>query len=109
MLSIWCGANRFVHTEITRRDNALKKIFELQIIPSSPTLTRFFRKFSYGLNTSIFDGIYTWFFSNLQFDNLTVDFDSSVLTRYGEQEGAKKGYIIHRSQVESHIIRLWLL
>jgi hypothetical protein len=102
MLSIWCGANRFVHTEITRRDNALKKIFELQIIPSSPTLTRFFRKFSYGLNTSIFDGIYTWFFSNLQFDNLTVDFDSSVLTRYGEQEGAKKGYNPQKPGRKSH-------
>ena len=25
--SIWCGANRFLHTEITRADRALGKIF----------------------------------------------------------------------------------
>ena len=92
MISIWCGANRFVHTEITRQDKALKKIFGLKLIPSCPTLTRFFRKFSYKMNTEIFDEIYTWFFNGLTYNNLTADFDSSVLTRYGEQEGAKKGY-----------------
>ena len=25
--SIWCGANRFLHTEITRQDAVLRKIF----------------------------------------------------------------------------------
>jgi len=25
--SIWCGANRFLHTEVTRHDPALSKIF----------------------------------------------------------------------------------
>jgi len=27
LVSIWCGANRFIHTEVTRHDEALKKIF----------------------------------------------------------------------------------
>jgi hypothetical protein len=102
MLSIWCGANRFVHTEITRHDNALKKIFGLKLIPSCPTLTRFFRKFSYKMNTEIFDEIYTWFFNGLNYNNLTADFDSSVLTRYGEQEGAKKGYNPQKPGRPSH-------
>ena len=102
LLSIWCGANRFVHTEITRQDNVLKKIFGLKFIPSSPTLTRFFRKFTYKLNTEIFDGIYTWFFDNLNFSNLTADFDSSVLTRYGQQEGARKGYNPQKPGRPSH-------
>ena len=26
IMSIWCGANRFLHTEVTRADNALRKI-----------------------------------------------------------------------------------
>ena len=25
--SVWCGANRFLHTEVTRHDAALVKIF----------------------------------------------------------------------------------
>ena len=102
MLSIWCGANRFVHTEITRRDEALRKIFELKSIPSSPTLTRFFKKFSYRLNNEIFGQIYKWFFNNLQFNNLTIDFDSTVLTRYGDQQGAKKGYNPQKPGRKSH-------
>jgi hypothetical protein len=28
----------------------------------------------------------------LKFDNFTLDIDSSIITRYGEQEGAAKGY-----------------
>lgn len=26
--SIWCGANRFLHTEVTRANKALRKIFD---------------------------------------------------------------------------------
>lgn len=92
MLSVWCGANRFSHTEITRQDNALKKIFDIALIPSSTTITRFFKKFSFKQNNETFSQVYSWFFSNLHFDNFTIDFDSSVITRYGNQEGAKKGY-----------------
>jgi len=102
MLSVWCGANRFVHTEITRQDNALKKIFDLKSIPSSPTLTRFFKKFSIAINNEIFTKLYTWFFGNLHFDNYTIDFDSSVLTRYGKQQGARRGYNPRKPGRKSH-------
>jgi hypothetical protein len=27
MVSIWCGANRFLHTEVTRQDGVIKNIF----------------------------------------------------------------------------------
>ena len=27
MLSVWCGANRFEHSEVTRFDPALKRVF----------------------------------------------------------------------------------
>jgi hypothetical protein len=30
--------------------------------------------------------------NNINFNHFTLDFDSSVITRYGKQEGAKKGY-----------------
>jgi hypothetical protein len=38
----------------------------------------------------------------LNYNNLTADFDSSVLTRYGEQEGAKKGYNPQKPGRSSH-------
>jgi hypothetical protein len=44
------------------------------------------------MNHQIFIELYTWFFEHIQFDNYTLDKDSRAITRYGEQEGSKKGY-----------------
>jgi hypothetical protein len=90
--SIWCGANRFLHTEVTRHDAALAKIFDWQRTPGQDTYKRFFGKFTQSTNLAVSDYFYSWIFDNLKFNNFTLDIDSSVMTRYGQQEGAKKGY-----------------
>jgi hypothetical protein len=90
--SIWCGANRFLHTEVTRHDAVLGKIFNWKNTPGQDTYKRFFSKFTQATNQKVSDYFYSWIFDNVKFDNLTLDIDSSVMTRYGEQEGAKKGY-----------------
>ena len=90
--SIWCGANRFLHTEVTRHDIALGKIFDWKNTPGQDTYKRFFSKFNQSTNQRVSDYFYSWIFDNFKFDNFTLDIDSSVMTRYGEQEGAKKGY-----------------
>lgn len=76
MTSIWCGANKFLHTEIARHDQAR--------------------------STRVSDYFYKWIFSNLKFDNITLDCDSTILTRYGKQQGAKRGYNPHKSGRVSH-------
>ena len=90
--SIWCGANLFLHTEVTRHDVALGKIFDWKNTPGQDTYKRFFSKFTQATNQKVSDYFYSWIFDNVKFDNFTLDIDSSVMTRYGEQEGAKKGY-----------------
>ncbi|WP_143074328.1 transposase [Nitrosomonas sp. Nm166] len=55
-------------------------------------IMRLFRKFDQGMNMRVFGELYRWFFSNLQVDGLTLDLDSTVMTRYGQQEGAARGY-----------------
>ena len=40
----------------------------------------------------IFGSLYRWLFNNLKFDSFTFDIDSSIMTRYGEQEGSAQGY-----------------
>ncbi|WP_097650662.1 IS1380 family transposase [Candidatus Chloroploca asiatica] len=90
--SIWCGANRFLHTEVTRHDRALGKIFNWSTAPGQDTYKRFFGKFNQATNQKVSDYFYSWIFDNFKFDNFTLDIDSSVMTRYGQQEGAKKGY-----------------
>jgi hypothetical protein len=43
-----------------------------------------------------------FFFGQLQFDNYTLDFDSTVLTRFGSQQGASKGYNSQKPERNSH-------
>ena len=48
------------------------------------------------------DYFFRWIIENYQYDNFTLDFDSSVLTRYGSQEGAKRGYNPQKKGRASH-------
>jgi len=92
IVSIWCGANKFFHTEVTRQDEVIKEIFGWKSMAGHLSFERFFCKFSKARNQRVFTDLYQWFFNQLKFDNYTLDVDSSVLTRYGSQEGATKGY-----------------
>jgi hypothetical protein len=91
-----------MHTEITRHDQALKKIFGWLQAPAQDVYKRYFSKFTQTTNQRISDYFYSWLFDNVRFDNYTLDCDSSVLTRYGEQEGSKRGYNPHKPGRPSH-------
>jgi len=41
MLSVWCGANRFEHTEVTRHDPVLQKLLVLQKLFGFKRMTNF--------------------------------------------------------------------
>lgn len=91
-VSIWCGANRFMHTEVTRQDEVIRKIFGWKRMCAQDVYKRYFEKFTQGMNQGIFMGMYRWFFNQLRFDNYTLDLAPTVVTRYGQQEGVKTGY-----------------
>ena len=91
-LSIWTGASRYIHADWLRYDKTLQDIFGWEKMPSQSTYSRFFGKFSDQRNTSVFPQLQKWFFSQLEVDNITLDIDSTVITRYGTQEGSAKGY-----------------
>lgn len=91
--SIWCGANRFMHTEITRSDHALAQIFDWKTVPGQDAYKRYFNKFSQTTNNEVGHYFFSWMLANININYFTLDIDSSVITRYGQQqEGAKKGY-----------------
>jgi hypothetical protein len=102
MTSVWCGANRFIHTEVTRHDQSLGKIFGWERIPAQDVYKRYFSKFTQSINQSVFNQLNKWFFDQLHFNNYTLDFDSTILTRYGNQQGAKRGYNPHKPGRPSH-------
>jgi len=92
MTSVWCGANKFEHTEVTRQDEVIRQFWQFRRMAGHKSFQRFFNKFDLALNQKVFTALYQWFYRGLQFDNFTLDVDSSIHTRYGNQQGAKKGY-----------------
>lgn len=53
---------------------------------------RLFRKFTQADNERVLGHLYRGLFRQLALDGLTLDLDSTVMTRYGQQEGAARGY-----------------
>jgi hypothetical protein len=101
-VSIRSGANKFLHTEITRHDLALCNIFGWKQMPGNDAFKRFFRKFGQADSHRVNKYFYRRMFDNLHFDNYTLDCDSGILTRYGKQEGSRKGYNPHKPGRQSH-------
>lgn len=101
-VSIWCGGNRYNHLEILRQDNVLKKMFGWREMAGYKAYMRYFGKFDLATNQKVFQSLYAWYFNQLKFDNYTLDFDSTIMTRYGSQEGAKKGYNPTKKGRNSH-------
>lgn len=101
-LGIWTGASRYIHCDWLRYDKTLQSIFGWDSMPSQSTYSRFFGKFSQRRNNEVFPILQQWFFDQIGVDNLTVDFDSTVITRFGEQEGSAKGYNPNKRGRNSH-------
>lgn len=102
MVSIWCGANRFEHLEVSRFDDVLRRIFGYKKMAGHKAYQRYFQKFTVAINQQVFTKLGQWFFEQVKLDNYTLDVDSTVLTRYGEQQGAKKGYNPQKPGRNSH-------
>jgi hypothetical protein len=81
----------------------LKEIFQWKKdMPSQSTLSRFFPKYDYDSSDVIFSDLLIWWFKEMGQNNLTLDIDSTVITRFGNQEEAEKGYNPKRHGRKSH-------
>lgn len=99
---VWCGASSFEHLELIRYDGCLRKMLGWDTGAGHKAYMRYLNKFSQANNQRVFQHLYSWFFGNLKFDNYTLDFDSTVEQRCGEQEGVAKGYNPKRPGRQSH-------
>lgn len=101
-VSVWSGANRFEHLEVTRQDEVIRKLFEWTKMAGHKSFQRYFQKFTQAINQRVFTKLYQWFYEQIVFDNYTLDLDSTIMTRYGDQQGAKKGYNPKKPGRKSH-------
>jgi hypothetical protein len=102
-VGVWCGANKFEQLEVIRQDKVIQEIFQWKKMPGHKAFERYFDKYSQAINQKVFSELYKWFLSQIEFDNYTLDVDSTVLTRYGQQQqGAKRGYNPKKRGRKSH-------
>ena len=94
---VFAGAERFSHLVYLGNKEVLAKIFGVKRLPdAATTLTRMFGKLKTVKAADMFArNVWAYLAALMPWDAIREDwltFDSSVLPRYGEQEGSKKGY-----------------
>jgi len=124
IVAIYMGANRVAQIDLLRWDAPVRGMFALTRVPSASSLLRFFRKFNLKhvsvlmpeWNRQMMERARGQFCASGE----TMDLDSSVFERYGEQEGSKKGYNPRKPGRPSHhpifavaagakwVLHLWL-
>ena len=103
IVSIWCGACRFAHAETVRMDGTLTRLFGWTQAAGHKAIMRLFGRFDMLTNERVQAEAYRWFFSKIgSLQRMTLDVDSTVITRNGEQEGAIRGYNPGRHGRSSH-------
>lgn len=103
IVSIWCGACRFAHAEVVRFDNVLCRLFGWSCAAEFKAIMRLFGHFDMLTNERVQMNMYRWLFAKLpEMKRITLDLDSTVVTRNGQQEGACRGYNPGRRGRASH-------
>lgn len=93
LVSIWCGACRFSHLEVTRMDSTLTRLFGWTRVAGHKAIVRLFGRFDMLRHERVQASVYRWFFDTVStLPSITLDMDSTVITRHGEQQGAARGY-----------------
>jgi len=92
LTALWCGASCYNDLEIYRRDAFFKDYHGWDKMAGQRAYVRYMNKFDQTTISSVFHHIGSWLFDKVSSDNITLDFDSTVLQMSGEQEGAAVGY-----------------
>ncbi len=98
------GAERFEHFSRYRSDRLLGELLGIKRLGSPDTLRRLFTRFGYRDVTEVSERLMRFSLTRMRPILLghTLDLDSTVLCRYGEQEGRLKGYNPKRPGRPSH-------
>ena len=105
------GAERFEHMTRYRRDPLLPRLLGLPRFPSPDTLRRFFVGFTYQRTTEVSEALMRMSLRTMRPILLghTLDLDSTVFCRYGEQAGSLKGHNpIKHGRPSHHPLVAWL-
>jgi DNA-directed RNA polymerase subunit N (RpoN/RPB10) len=104
LVSVRAGARRFAHAAWLRGDKAVHAVLGVQRFPTDDTICNLFRRFTMGHVQRLFEPLKRWEIERLPLrqDGYSLDLDSTVFERYGEQEGSLKGHNPRKHGRPSH-------
>lgn len=103
MVGVVLGSRRLSHTGLLRTNQVIQEIFDWKKgIGAQSTFSRFFNKFDLEINDQVFPELMKAWFRQVPLDRMTIDIDSTIITRYGEPEGAEVGYNPKKPGRKSH-------
>jgi hypothetical protein len=103
MVSMVLGSKRMTHTGRLKQDDVIREIFGWEKgIGSQSTYSRFFRRFDTAFNDTFFTAVMRRWWDEMSIKKMTIDIDSTVISRYGNQDGAEVGYNPNKKGRPSH-------
>jgi hypothetical protein len=102
--TVLTGGNRFAHVERVRQDEVIREVMASERVGSADTLRRYFEALSASEAESVYAGLQGVMGSMLSAHTMedVLDLDSTILERYGKQQGVGKGYHASRAGQLSH-------
>jgi hypothetical protein len=101
-LGVVAGARRFAHLQMLRCDRALQELCGVKRFPTDDTVRNFFGRFGPAEVATFFPSLWRWLFQLQPARHCLLDLDSTILQRFGAQEGAVRGYNPTRRFGPSH-------
>src|SRR6202521_1942549 len=104
LVSVLVGARRFAHANLLRGDRALHALLGMDRFPTADTIRNLFRQFGMGQAQRLFEPLGEWQMQRVprRQEGSTLDLDSTVFERYGQQEGSLKGHNPRKHGRPSH-------
>lgn len=104
LIAVLVGARRFAHAGLLRGDRALHALLGMDRFPTDDTIRNLFRAFGMGEVQRFYEPMAEWLMQRLpsREDGYSLDLDSTVLERYGKQEGSLKGHNPRKHGRPSH-------
>ncbi len=102
--SVIAGAKRFAHTDWLRSDKALHVMLGIERFPGTDTVRNLFARFTQGTIEAFWRPLWRWLSPLFEQpkEGFSLDLDSTVFQRSGQQEGAAKGYNPRRPGRKTH-------
>src|SRR3989442_13199513 len=93
LISVVSGARRFAHTGLLGADRALHRLLGIVRFPTDDTIRNLFKRFTQGKVYQFYSALPRWQIQRLprRGEGYSLDLDSTVFERYGQQQGALKG------------------